>query len=78
MRLGEVHFQFPAEKVRCYFNSYTTYQQQKKNRSRRRHHSSQHHKNRLLKNEEEKNNKEEEPMKDMAPTSKSTSPRMRV
>jgi hypothetical protein len=77
MRLGEVHFQFPTEKVRCYFNSYTTYQQPKKNKSRRRHHSSQHHKNRLLKNKEEKNNKEE-PMKDKAPTSKSTSPRKRV
>jgi hypothetical protein len=25
MRSGEVHFQFPSEKVRCYFNSYTTY-----------------------------------------------------
>ena len=26
----EVHFQFPREKVRCYFNSYTTYEQAKK------------------------------------------------
>ena len=23
---GQVHFQFPREKVRCYFNSYTTYE----------------------------------------------------
>ena len=22
----QVHFQFPGEKVRCYFNSYTTYE----------------------------------------------------
>ena len=28
----EVHFQFPREKVCCYFNSYTTYEQPKKNR----------------------------------------------
>ena len=34
---GQVHFQFPREKVRCYFNSYTTYEQPKKTRSRRRH-----------------------------------------
>ena len=23
---GQVHFQFPRENVRCYFNSYTTYE----------------------------------------------------
>ena len=23
---GQVHFQFPEEKVRCYFNSYNTYE----------------------------------------------------
>ena len=23
---GQAHFQFPREKVRCYFNSYTTYE----------------------------------------------------
>ena len=34
---GQVHFQFPREKIRCYFNSYTTYEQLKKSRSRRRH-----------------------------------------
>jgi hypothetical protein len=33
---GQVHFQFPREKVRYYFNSYTTYEQPKKSRSRRR------------------------------------------
>jgi hypothetical protein len=36
MRLGEIHFQFPTEKVRCYFNSYTNYEQPKKNRRRHR------------------------------------------
>ena len=25
----QVHFKFPREKVRCYFNSYTTYEQPK-------------------------------------------------
>ena len=35
IRTGEVHFQFPTEKVRYYFNSYN-YEQPKKNRSRRR------------------------------------------
>jgi hypothetical protein len=36
VRSGKVHFQFSAEKVRCYFNSYITYEQPKKSRSRRR------------------------------------------
>jgi hypothetical protein len=36
MRLGEIHFQFPVEKVHCYFNSYTNYEQPKKNRRKRR------------------------------------------
>jgi hypothetical protein len=36
MRSREIHFQFPVEKVRCYFNSYTNYEQPKKNRRRRR------------------------------------------
>ena len=39
---GQVHFQFPREKVCCYFNSYTTYEQPKKNRSKRRRQSSRH------------------------------------
>ena len=42
---GQVHFQFSREKLRCYFNSYTTYEQPKKNRSRRRRRSSRHQKN---------------------------------
>ena len=40
LRSRQVHFQFPREKVCCYFISYTTYEQPKKNRSRRRHRSS--------------------------------------
>ena len=36
VRCRQVYFQFPGEKVRCYFNSYTTYEQPKKNHSRRR------------------------------------------
>jgi hypothetical protein len=36
MKQGEIHFPFPREKVRCYFNSYTTYEKSKKNRNRRR------------------------------------------
>ena len=47
----EVHFQFPKEKVCCYFNSYTTYEQPKKSRSRRRRRSFQRQKNQLPKNE---------------------------
>jgi hypothetical protein len=85
MRLGEVHFQFPSEKVRCYFNSYTTYGQPKKNRSRRRHCVFQRHKNQLLKDEEEKKNKEEEkieetgePEKDESPTSTLSLPTKQV
>jgi 7-cyano-7-deazaguanine synthase in queuosine biosynthesis len=35
MKQGEIHFHFPREKVRCYFNSYTTYEKLKKNRNRR-------------------------------------------
>jgi hypothetical protein len=33
---GQVHFQFPREKVHYYFNSYTTYEQPMKSHSRRR------------------------------------------
>ena len=36
VRSGEIHFQFPKEKVRLYFNSYNTYEQKKMNRSARR------------------------------------------
>jgi hypothetical protein len=35
MKSGQIHFQFPTEKVCCYFNSYTYYEQPKKNRLRR-------------------------------------------
>jgi len=42
---GQIHFQFPREKVRCYFNSYTIYEQLKKSCSRRRHRSSRHQEN---------------------------------
>ena len=58
---GQVHFQFSREKLRCYFNSYTTYEQPKKNRSRRRRRSSRHQKNQLPRDEREEH---EEPMKD--------------
>jgi hypothetical protein len=37
MKQGEIHFHFLGEKVRCYFNSYTTYEKRKKNRNRRCH-----------------------------------------
>jgi 7-cyano-7-deazaguanine synthase in queuosine biosynthesis len=35
MKQGELHFHFSREKVRYYFNSYTTYEKPKKNRNRR-------------------------------------------
>jgi hypothetical protein len=44
VRSGQVHFQFRGEKVRYYFNNYTTYELPKKTRSRRRRQSSQHRK----------------------------------
>ena len=34
--LGQIHFQFPEQKVRCYFNSYATYEQAKKICSKRK------------------------------------------
>ena len=48
----QVHFQFPGEKVHCYFNSYTTYEQPKETRSNKRRRASQRRKNQLPKNEE--------------------------
>lgn len=36
IRTREIHFQFPGEKVRCYFNSYTTCEQPRKNKRRHR------------------------------------------
>ena len=59
---GQVHFQFPREKERCYFNSYTIYEQPKKYRSRRRRWSSQNQKNQSPKNEWEEDKEPEEPM----------------
>ena len=50
---GQIYFQFLGQKVRYYFNSYTTYEQAKKIRSKRRHRSSQHRRNQLSKNEGE-------------------------
>jgi len=47
---GQVHFQFPREKVCCYFNTYTTYEQPKKTRSRRRCRSSRRQENQTPKN----------------------------
>jgi hypothetical protein len=41
----QVHFQFTGENVRCYFNSYTTYEQSKKNRSGSRLQSSRRQEN---------------------------------
>ena len=35
IRTGEVHFQFPKEKVRCCFNNYNAYDLPNKNRIRR-------------------------------------------
>ena len=58
---GQVHFQFPGQKVRCYFNSYTTYEQPKKTHSKRRHRSSQRRRNQSPKNEEDDEVVENEP-----------------
>ena len=60
----QVNFQFPGEKVRCYFNSYTTYEQPKKSRSRRRRRSSRHQRNQPLWNEWEENEEPKAPVKD--------------
>ena len=70
--VGSGHFQIPREKVRCYFNSYTTYEQPKKTRSRRRHRSSQYWKNQSTKNEW-KEDEEPEEVKD-EPTPPKTDP----
>jgi len=39
IRIGEIHFQFPSEKVRHHFNSNYIIEEPKKNRSRRRRHT---------------------------------------
>ena len=69
----QVHFQFPGEKLRCYFNSYTTYEQPKKTHSRRRCRSSQQQRNQSLKNGWEEDEEFEQPMKD-EPTPPKSSP----
>ena len=75
VRSGQVHFQFPREKVRYYFNSYTTYEQPKKSCSRRRHRSSQHQRNQPRWNEWE-DEEPKAPVKD-EPTLPKTSPQSR-
>ena len=60
----QVHFQFPEQKVHCYFNSYTTYEQPKKSRSRRRCRLSQCQRNQLPKNEWEEDKEPEGVVKD--------------
>ena len=52
------------EKVRYYFNSYTTYEQPKKSRSRRRHRSSRNHKNQSPKKSQEEDEEPKEVVKD--------------
>jgi hypothetical protein len=47
---GQVHFQFPREKVHYYFNCYTTFEQPKKFCSRWRRRSSRQQENQLPKN----------------------------
>jgi ATPase subunit of ABC transporter with duplicated ATPase domains len=77
IRTGEIHFQFPGEKVRCYFNNYTTCEQPRKNKRR---HRSQRQKKQVIKEkevaqeeaipkEEEEKPKKNEPQKE-APQSK--------
>ena len=71
--LDKVRFQFPREKVRCYFNSYTTYEQPKKTHSRRRRRSSQHQKNQPSKSGWEEDEEPKEVVKD-EPTPPKSSP----
>ena len=73
VRSRQVHFQFPIEKVRCYFNSYTTYEQPKKSRSRRRRRSSQRQRNQTPKNGWEEDEAHEESVKH-EPTPPKSSP----
>ena len=70
---GQVHFQFPREKVCCNFNSYTTYEQLKKTCSRRRCRSSQLQKNQSPKNGWEEYEEPKEIVKD-EPTPPESSP----
>ena len=61
---GQVHFQFPEEKVHCYFNSYTTYEQPKNSSSRRRCRSSRNQKNQSPKKSWEEDEEPKEVVKD--------------
>jgi hypothetical protein len=61
---GQDHFQFPGEKARYYFNSYTTYEQAEKSHSRRRRRSSQHRRNQLPRNGWEEDEELEKCVKD--------------
>ena len=70
---GQVHFQFLGEKVRSYFNSYTTYEQPKKTHSRRRHRLSQHQRSQPPKNRWEEDEEPKEVAKD-EPTLPNSSP----
>ena len=72
VRSGQVHFQFPGEKVCSYFNSYTTYEQPKKSCYRRRRRSSQRQRNQPRWNEWE-DEEPEAPVKG-EPTPPKTSP----
>jgi hypothetical protein len=47
---GQIYFLFSGEKVRCCFNSYTTYEQPKKTRSQRRSRSSHRQEDQLPRN----------------------------
>ena len=68
----QVYFQFPREKVRCYFNSYTTYEQLKKFRSKRRCRSSRNQKNQSLKKSWEEGEEPKEVVKDESASPKSS------
>ena len=70
---GQIHFQFPGEKVHYYFNSYTTYEQPKKSCSRRRHRSSRNQKNQSPKKSWEEDEELEEVVKDEPAPPKSSS-----
>ena len=71
VRSGQIHFQFPREKVRYYFNSYTTYEKPKKSRYRR-HQSSRNQKNQSLKKSWEEDVEPEEVVKDKPASPKSS------
>jgi len=75
---GQLHFQFPGEKVCCYFNSYTTNEQPKKTHSRRRCRSSQSQKNQPLWNKWEEHEQPEEFVKKEHTPPKSSPPAKQV